>query len=1181
MAKKAAVVFAFLVTFSIAPSLAQSCPTPLGHWGYGSHNIAAWYGDLALIPSGSNLLVVDFRLGAPQSIVGEVRLPGWTIALEVQGDIAYAGIRQAPFASDELLVTIDLSDPSNPVPVGRITIARAMADIAVDGSVAFALSLSEGLVVVDVSDPARLRRLSSIPSVERAHSIVARGGYAYLGSSDGLIVVDVSDPADPFVDGVQTIPGRAVGLRLSGDRLYLWNHDRLLVFDLTLPWQPTEVGSFEPFGSPEHFDVSGFTAYISQYSAGGDRSMAVVDVTDPAEMLQVGLYPLPGRIYHLAATEHAVLVSMGAPGTQMVDVSVPTAPQLFVELPPPARPGDMNDVAVDGDLAFIADTGGLFGSTPPYGGLRIVDVSDPAKPREVSSLAFDEASRQVATNGDHVLVLRGQEEITPMTLEVVDVSDPGNPTAVGSLQFSGPPWGELVAAGDHAYVTDWGLQIVDLSDPANPVSVGHSPGAGGSGNAFTIVGDRAYLAGVFGLCIVDISDRANPVEISCTPVGGYGSGVAVKDGVAFVSVTGVVPRPRWTSTLRVLDITDEAAPTEIGDIELWGIGSRLSLDGDLLSVEVVNRGVLVLDISDPRNPATAGLARVDAAATVAGGRLYAAYGRQGLDIFDTTSCLAPAPSPDFVWSPREPILGEEVAFTDISPGAPTSWSWDFGDGVLSNEQNPRHSFTTPGRNTVTLAASNANGASAVDLTVPVQSMGDATSSSLIIPAAAHGDGKAGTRWRTDLSLTWADDEETDVVLYFMKEGEDNTLRHGRRVSLSQGVTVIEDVVATLFDEHDATGAIFSPKPRAWISSRTYTLSDDGTFGQFIPRVFHGQPRPLQELIQLTENDDFRTNLGLVNRLGTPVTIQVQLYSTDDTMIAETAYDLEPYGHRQIDGFIAELTDEPFEDGLLSLFGGPRGDFIAYASTVDNITGDPVFMLPPTATSEPLWIAAAAHVHGRNGTVWRTDLEICVSQAHEVEYRLELYESDQANPEPPSESFTLDAGHCVRYADVVRSVFDARTTGALRVVPVDGVILASSRTYTRRADGGTYGQYIAAVPESEFTSWSSYSRLAPVFHSSDPTEGFRTNVGLVNGSDSAAEVLLEVRASDHRLLHEVLVDLGPFEHRQLNGFLEGVAADGDLVDASIVVWNRTHPSKLFGYASVVDNATGDAVFMPTQ
>lgn len=50
-----------------------------------------------------------------------------------------------------------------------------------------------------------------------------------------------------------------------------------------------------------------------------------------------------------------------------------------------------------------------------------------------------------------------------------------------------------------------------------------------------------------------------------------------------------------------------------------------------------------------------------------------------------------------------------VHFTDQSTNSPTSWSWDFGDGGSSTQQNPTHSYAAVGAYTVVLAATNVSG----------------------------------------------------------------------------------------------------------------------------------------------------------------------------------------------------------------------------------------------------------------------------------------------------------------------------------------------------------------------------------------------------------------------------------------------------------------------------------------
>ena len=67
------------------------------------------------------------------------------------------------------------------------------------------------------------------------------------------------------------------------------------------------------------------------------------------------------------------------------------------------------------------------------------------------------------------------------------------------------------------------------------------------------------------------------------------------------------------------------------------------------------------------------------------------------------------PVANFDTDPNSGVEPLSVFFTDGSTNTPTEWIWEFGDGNTSTEQNPTHTYTTPGTYTVMLTVKNAGG----------------------------------------------------------------------------------------------------------------------------------------------------------------------------------------------------------------------------------------------------------------------------------------------------------------------------------------------------------------------------------------------------------------------------------------------------------------------------------------
>jgi PKD repeat protein len=89
----------------------------------------------------------------------------------------------------------------------------------------------------------------------------------------------------------------------------------------------------------------------------------------------------------------------------------------------------------------------------------------------------------------------------------------------------------------------------------------------------------------------------------------------------------------------------------------------------------------------------------------------------------------PPPPTVSIGGPYEGIVGTLVEFSGSATGGklPYSWSWDFGDGSSSSEQNPLYSYKEEGEYTVILRATGSDGKSSVDTTtVNVFSDSDST-----------------------------------------------------------------------------------------------------------------------------------------------------------------------------------------------------------------------------------------------------------------------------------------------------------------------------------------------------------------------------------------------------------------------------------------------------------------------
>ncbi len=221
---------------------------------------------------------------------------------------------------------------------------------------------------------------------------------------------------------------------------------------------------------------------------------------------------------------------------------------------------------------------------------------------------------------------------------------------------------------------------------------------------------------------------------------------------------------------------------------------------------------------------------------------------------------------------------------------------------------------------------------------------------LFIPASAHVSGAGDANWRTDLEIFNPGQTRASVTVALLKAKTSNHNPQTRSYTLDPGEALrFEDALMSIFGfDGGAAIRVVNTSGMAAVTSRTYNLQPDGTFGQFVGGVIsHTAIQPGQEgrIIQLTHNrsttSGFRTNIGFVNATGSSITVQVALYRADGSYLGTKSYPLQPYMFQQEDKIFQKVVSGDVDDGYAVLTTSTAGGaFFAYGVVIDNRTGRP-------------------------------------------------------------------------------------------------------------------------------------------------------------------------------------------------------------------------------------------------
>jgi hypothetical protein len=221
------------------------------------------------------------------------------------------------------------------------------------------------------------------------------------------------------------------------------------------------------------------------------------------------------------------------------------------------------------------------------------------------------------------------------------------------------------------------------------------------------------------------------------------------------------------------------------------------------------------------------------------------------------------------------------------------------------------------------------------------------------------------------------------------------------------------------------------------------------------------------------------------------------------------------------------------------------------------------------------VPAAARVSGALGTSWVTDMVLNNGESAAATAHLYLLVRAQDNRDATGIQVQVAAGTSLRLDDVVASVFGRSDTSGAIIIGSDQHLVVTSRTYNDQGEAaGTYGQFIPGVRLDLALGEGDPARLVQLTHNSR----YRTNIGMVNLTSRTITVDLYLYRGNGGSLGNLSYRLAPYEYDQDNdviGDLTSAAVD----DAFAVVNSDTTGARFFAYASIVDNRSGDAIYIP--
>ncbi len=543
-----------------------TAPTEVGAYEVSNYSLGVDVvgSTLYLANSWDGLRIFDVSTPSSPSEISHRTIACEARDVKVVGDYAYIA------GGTNGLFIINISDPSTPTEVGSYDTSGNYYKIEVVGDFAFMAAYTYDLEIVDIENPAAPSKLTHLSVNGSAVSLCVDGDYAYVGS-DGITVVDISEPELPFVVGSLAQPPVSNDIVIFGSRAYIAaDYGGVVAYNVAAPTSPSIVLTHDTSG-----DAVGVTAAMGvttsapgpavsdyMYIAELNDGIRIVDITNPANPTSVGQYVSSSNRAEAVAAAGNILCTAWTDGFRTIDIENPATPTQMGFYNTNASLG----VAINGNYAYVAAKG--------YG-LYVIDITNPEFPAEAGVYDTPGTAYDVVYSGGYAYVADNNSG-----LSIIDVSTPTAPSLVGAYTAPNSAYGVAVT-GNYAYVTSFSntVYVLDVSTPSALVEIATIVPGGNIRDVF-ISGNYLYVAkALSGVDVFYINDKVNSPH-----VGRFDTGSTAYDIFAIGHSVYVAD---FEDGVWMLEFDPPPTPTFISAFFCEPVDDGVELSWEILSDDVV------------------------------------------------------------------------------------------------------------------------------------------------------------------------------------------------------------------------------------------------------------------------------------------------------------------------------------------------------------------------------------------------------------------------------------------------------------------------------------------------------------------------------------------------------------------------------------------------------------------